>query len=334
MRRKDKSCFLHIGAPKTGSTALQKFLASNRDALTRLGWEYPDVNLRGFGHHDLAFLISGGYPEWALPQERTLDELSFDLISSVAERNNVIISSENFYLFPNPEGIAEILRKANFPYEDVKVVLYVRRQDNALVSWYNQVIKAQGYSGSFAECISCYRDLWDYATRLEAWSDVFGRNNVIVRPYQFKDLVENDIRRDFLRLAGLSPDIFDWSGGLTNTRINRDLLEFQRLVNQLPLTPLEKRRFHRELIELTSATEMMDLFDDSPLLTATQRQEILSSYADSNTRVAKSYLGREQLFDVSVSAEPVQPEKRMGLSIEKLIYIFSWILVRHFEKRD
>lgn len=332
MKSKNKSCLLHIGAPKTGSTALQKFLTTNRDVLMRLSWEYPDVSLRGFGHHDLAFLVGEGYPEWALPQERTFDELLSDLISSVAERSRIIISSENFYLFPNPKGVAKMLRKANFSRETVKVVVYVRRQDDALVSWYNQVVKAQGYIGSITECIADNRNLWDYATCLEAWSDVFGRDNLIVRPYQIKDLVEGDIRHDFLWIAGLPPEVFNWSEEPINTRINRDLLEFQRLVNQLPLSPPEKRRFHKELIALTSATVMMGLFDDSPLLTSTQRQEILSSYANSNANVAKSYLGREQLFDESVSAELLQQEKGKGLSIEKLIYIFSWILARRFEK--
>lgn len=332
MKGNDKICILHIGAPKTGSTALQKFLACNRNALTRLDWEYPDVSLRGFGHHDLAFLVGEGYPEWALPQERTYDELLRDLTSSVAERPRIIMSSENFYLFPNPQGVSRMLGQAKFPHETVKVVVYVRRQDDALVSWYNQVVKAQGYTGTIDDCIAENRELWDYASRLEAWSEVFGRDNLIVRPYQTKDLVEGDIRRDFLRLAGLSPEGFDWSEESINTRISRDVLEFQRLVNQLPLSPIEKRRFHKELIALTSATAMTGLFDDSPLLTTTQRREIVSAYADSNARVAKSYLGRERLFDESVSAEPVRPGKRKGLSVEKLIYILSWILARRSEK--
>jgi hypothetical protein len=330
VKRFNKSCLLHIGAPKTGSTALQKFLACNRDALTRLGWEYPDVSLRGFGHHDLAFLVGGGYPEWALPQERTYDELLRDLTSSVAERPRIIMSSENFYLFPNPQGVARMLGQAKFPHETVKVVVYVRRQDDALVSWYNQVVKAQGYTGTIDDCIAENRELWDYAPRLEAWSEVFGRDNLIVRPYQTKDLVEGDILRDFLQLTGLSPEAFDYPEETVNTRINGDVLEFQRLVNRLPLAAPEKRRFHKELMALTSATESMGLFEDSPLLTVTQRREILSTYADPNSRVARTYLGRERLFDETMPADPMQVEIGKGLTPEKITYILGWILARLF----
>ena len=110
-----KTCYLHIGAPKTGSTALQSFLFENRQRLADHGWVYPEVSLRGFGHHDLAFLISGGYPEWAIPQERSLDELTDDLIRLAAENPKLVMSSENFYLFPNPEKVADIFMQGRIP---------------------------------------------------------------------------------------------------------------------------------------------------------------------------------------------------------------------------
>ena len=68
-------CFLHIGAPKTGTTLLQRVLFENKERLRNYGIDYPDISLRGYGHHDLAFLIAGGYPDWATPQPRTLAEL-------------------------------------------------------------------------------------------------------------------------------------------------------------------------------------------------------------------------------------------------------------------
>ena len=77
---------------------------------------------------------------------------------------------------------------------------------------------------------------------------------------------------------------------------------------------------------------MMGLFDDSPLLTSSQRRKIVLTYADSNARVAKYYLDRHELFDESVSAEPERPKKRKGLSVEKLIYILGWILAQRSEK--
>ncbi|HVX35469.1 MAG TPA: hypothetical protein VHC71_04540, partial [Hyphomicrobium sp.] len=58
----ESSCYIHIGAPKTGSTFLQRVFYDNRGELRTRGLLYPEANIRGFGHHDIAFLIAGGYP--------------------------------------------------------------------------------------------------------------------------------------------------------------------------------------------------------------------------------------------------------------------------------
>jgi hypothetical protein len=327
-KREEKRCLLHIGAPKTGSTALQKFLAGSREALANLGWVYPDVSLRGFGHHDIAFLLGGGYPEWALPQERPLEDLVVELEEAVAGKSKVIISSENFYLLPSPRGTARMLRQAGFGPGEVKVVVYLRRQDEAHMSWYNQVVKAQGYAGTAAACVAETHDLWDYGTRLDAWAEVFGEDCMVVRPYQEGDLREGDVCRDFLHLAGLPEKAFEFPDGAVNTRINRDVLEFQRLVNRLPLEPPERRRFHRELIALTAATAETELFDDSPLLTTEERRKILDGYSGSNGRVARTYLSRERLFPEIGDRMDSGSDGGEGLTTEKLTYILGWILAR------
>lgn len=327
----EKKCLLHIGAPKTGSTSLGKFLAHNRNVLKQHDWKYPDVSLRGYGHHDLAFLINGAYPEWATPQDRPLDDLLKEFLDETEDCSRIILSSENFYLYSQPEKTANILAQAGFSAGTVKVIVYIRRQDEVHMSWYNQAVKAQGYSGSINDCIAETMDLWNYEARLKPWAATFGRGNVLVRPYESTTLVQGDICADFLNLADLSTEDFDWPEDVTNTRINRDILEFQRLINRLPLSVQEKRRFHKELIELTAATASTDLFDDSSLLTADQRRKILSSYAASNANVARAYLGRERLFNETISADPPGKNTLQGLTLEKLVYIMGWVLARKQE---
>lgn len=328
-----KRCLLHIGAPKTGSTALQKFLAANRDTLRRHGLEYPDASLRGHGHHDIAFVVGGGYPEWATPPSppRTLADLTRELAKKTADSPSIVLSSEDFYLLPNPAGVAAMLGKAGFPVGSVTVVVYVRRQDEAHLSWYNQAVKAQGYSGTLAECVAKTHSLWDYAAQLERWAAVFGADRLAVRLYQPLNGPATDIRRDFLALAGIPADAFSFPDANENSRINAEILEFQRLINRLPLTPQQKRGAHKELIELTAASEGSPLFEDAALMGKQERAAILKRYAASNRAVALKYFRRDRLFDESMPKGLPRKGARPELDNEKLVYIMGWLLARRHD---
>lgn len=325
----NKRCYLHIGAPKTGSTALQNFLYENRKQLADQGWKYPDVSLRGFGHHDLAFLVAGGYPEWAIPQERSLIELTDKLHTAVVGCSQIILSSENFYLFPNPKKIAEILHHAGFPPETVKIVVYVRRQDEAHTSWYNQVIKAQGYGGTISQCIQENLDNWNYQLQLEKWAQIFGSSNIIVRPYEKEKLADGDVRKDFLKILEIPQSNLIMPDKMVNTKLNRDILDFQRIINQLPLSSKEKRSFHKELIELTLCSEKTNIFDDKPLLSSEQRKEIILQYSESNRSVAQAYTDMEELFNDKLPHFNLQNNSSTNLTLEKLVLIFGWIMIKN-----
>lgn len=111
---------LHIGAPKTGSTAIQRALFENQDKLLVHDFLYPNVSLRGYGHHDLAFLLGGGYPDWASSQARTLEDLRGDLLAAIRRHptGTVIISSENFYLYPKPKELRDLLLSVGMAPDD------------------------------------------------------------------------------------------------------------------------------------------------------------------------------------------------------------------------
>jgi hypothetical protein len=325
------SCFVHIGAPKTGTTLLQRFLFDNRAALLEQGLLYPEVSLRGYGHHDLAFLVAGGYPEWATPQSRTLAELITELAAAVCRHDDdILLSSEDFYLFAEPRALANLLAQADISRNRRTVIIvYVRRQDLAHESWHNQTVKAQGATHDLGECMRHWWSLWDYREQLARWAAVFGRDGVVVRSFEAGQFSGGSLVTDFLEILGVMPQGLTLPTGKLNTALNRDLLEYQRLVNRLPLAVAAKRRFHKELIELTAQTAGSGLFDDRPLLEARQRREILAAYKAGNDEVAKTYLHRDELFLESLDERDF-PEPT-GLTTEKLAYIVGWLMARDRE---
>jgi hypothetical protein len=322
-----RSGVLHIGAPKTGSTALQRFLASNREELRSQGYLYPAAALRADGHHDLAFLSGGGYPEWAVAQGESLDSLVDGLREEIARHDGpVILSSENFYLLCEPDDVAQLMRRLGFvPEGSVQVLIYIRRQDEAHLSWYNQAVKAQGFAGTIADSIAGAWDLWDYANRLDRWERAFGARQINVRVYQESTLHGGEIRRDICHALSLRPERLAFPQHRANTKLNRSVLEFQRQLNTERGGTPHKRRFHRELMALCARTAGTGLFDESEVLDVPQRLALLEQYASGNARVAQRYFGRDWLFDDAMPPPHPRDGRPSTLTAVEVAGIAGWL---------
>lgn len=321
-------CVVHIGAPKTGSTALQKYMAEQSGILRMKGLLYCESSLRGFGHHDVAFLLGGGYPEWATPQPKSLEELAAQIEDEVVGYDgSILLSSENFYLYPNPKGLQEFLVRTGISRgRIVKILTYVRPQDEAHESWYNQTIKAQGYTHLPEQCVERFYGLWDYAAQLAPWAETFGRQALVVRPYQACLPVYEAIVADVLGLFALdSSDLPQPENVRVNSRINRDIIEFQRMMNGLTGSFEQKRVFHKALMELTRRTVGSGLFDESYCITAAQRKALIEQYAASNAEVARTYLGREKLFEARDTSDVTEERDYQGLNVERFAAIIDWL---------
>jgi hypothetical protein len=322
-----QTCFVHIGVPKTGTTLLQRFFFENREALLRHGVLYPDVSLRGFGHHDFAFLIAGGYPDWATPQPRTLPELAAQLRNDVVriDPKTVLLSSEDFYLFPAPGTLLKLLKEVEVASRfRIALIVYLRRQDLAHESWYNQTVKAQGATHRFDQSVRDTYALWDYEANLKLWADVFGTENIMVRPFEQAQFAGGSLIDDFLAVLQLSGVGFKVPPGRINTSLNKDLLEFQRLFNALPMATQDKRRFHRQLMELSMAAQGNGRFNETPFLDYDGRKALLETYEAGNRVVARTYLQRDRLFRDPVEDGPAPVDTH--LTPEKLVSIFGALI--------
>lgn len=321
--------YIHIGAPKTGSTFLQKLLTNNYEALRDLGLLYPRSINRGYGHHDLAFLAAGGYPEWATGQDKSLSELMLALAEEVSGYDgSILLSSENFFIYPEPDRLMEQLESYDvLRGREVKIVVYVRRQEDALESWYNQIVKAQGYTRSPHDCIDEYFDLWDYSAQLGKWEAVFGRGNIIVRPYESKAFLNASLQADFLNILELDSGSIPATDDRTNARVNRDIVEFQRLINELPLETAKKRMFHKELIRLTELAANSDVFADCPVYDSEMRAHIRGRYHAGNMKLVERYPALESMLSGSDKQDIGKEGAYRGLSNEAIIKIVGWLLI-------
>ena len=131
-----KKLYIHIGRPKVGSTAIQSFLKTNRKTLLENGILYPAAGERQNASHQLASVLlrEAERKQDLNPAESLYRDLIAEIESSAA--STCVISSENFY-FVQPKRVAEALEGKY----DVKIICYVRRQDEVLVSSYIQELR-------------------------------------------------------------------------------------------------------------------------------------------------------------------------------------------------
>ena len=127
--------FLHIGVWKTGSTAIQTFLAKNADELLRKGVMIPDYarDMKRYNHlfERLVVRDEPGVQDVA-------DQLAKDIAAHRPE--TLILSSEHFWHAP-PDVIrrtAALLRPLS---DDIAVIAYIRPQDDMWASLYAQQAK-------------------------------------------------------------------------------------------------------------------------------------------------------------------------------------------------
>lgn len=190
--------YLHIGLPKTGTTVLQYFLYNNADILSQHGIAYPDFGLRyknesahlSFrknGRFLIAPNTSNGKRDFSRPADEYAPTL--DKIAELGKTYDRILISD--------EGIWKISKKReNFWSDlksdltdrglDLKLIVYLRRQDSFVQSMYAQRVKETKKPFTFEEYLASEASDWplDFKERLDYISGIVGKEAMIVRIYE------------------------------------------------------------------------------------------------------------------------------------------------------
>ncbi len=301
------TAYIHIGTHKTGSTSIQYFLFENRNKLREQGFLYPlsgipKKNLFGQHHLAAAFLEHlqlKTYNPNAGGWEEVISEAN-----SVPDKN-IIISSENFCL---PRFDLEQIYKIKdyLSQYTVKIVVYLRRQDNYLISQYRQYIGANKYSASFKQFISGQKWLIDYYQILKPWQQVFGTENIIVRVFE-SDQFNNDLLDDFLdaidypqnRSELIKTSMQSVSPSIKETNLKQ---YFNQISHKwFSLTPKQYRnkyltKLNNKLKKRLSIGKVINKIPDSilsnQLISEEERIELIKEFEESNQKVAREYLAR------------------------------------------
>ncbi|WP_137222058.1 hypothetical protein [Shewanella sp. MEBiC00475] len=208
---------IHIGPPKTGTSAIQFCLKNDRKRLAEAGIFYPEhtTDINGISSGNLNSIFD------TVGDDRVLNEAKITQLLELCNRSNfhtLLLSSEFF--FERLADIVELLPSARF-------IAYVRNPLDSFESLYNQSVKRHHHTKPIKNSAKLPRF---YLAKLDKFIDQFSAKRFILRSYSSKAFVGGNIIADFYSILGVTPP--DNIINQINPSYSFEALEFKRWLNQ------------------------------------------------------------------------------------------------------
>jgi len=288
-----KSLVLHIGANKTGSSAIQEFLRLNADALARADVHVASADLspegKVTGQHIWLIEEALNNPGQGAPD---IGEKIDRIMATLDDSAQLLISAENL---SNGKGAEALFAEAAARY-NARVVLYIRRQDELLLSSWQQW-ESKVDADFWAWLIDCLGQRGDWRAVLQAWERIVPRDNITVRIFGRETLPGGDVIADFVQTLGLGDLMQEFS--LPKEAVNPSFAE--AVVDFAKGNPLLFRDKHDNAFYDTVSQLTGQRYRRNPresVITHAQRLAIFQRYAESNEWVRQAYFpnGTAPLF--------------------------------------
>jgi hypothetical protein len=257
----------------------------NRRALARVGLLYPASGLEGMAHHPLAWATGTG----SHPVDEALLKDAFESMAREADDSNcdrIFVSSEEFESSHNLHVLQPLLEQF-----DVKVVMYLRKQDHLLESTYNQHVRQydKRFGGSIYQLALKYNfhNHFNYRLLTERLETGFGRENILIRPYGTAH-VKRDVRDDVLSLVGVDAAGFPTAGRKThrdNISLATTAVPYMARINRLGLS------YRQHQNALSQQAGQVPAVDGARLLSHWESSEFYKKFERGNRYIADRYLG-------------------------------------------
>ncbi|MCD7715802.1 MAG: hypothetical protein LUI39_05035 [Lachnospiraceae bacterium] len=325
-----KTLYLHIGTPKTATSSLQKFCLMNQHRFQKYNYafplvrpKYPNVPIQRNAH----FLVDSSprygedgtlekpgddAPEKQAPRQKRLTDGLDTIHDAFHHYDNVILTDESLWISfcYNQKNPLDILcEDAKTEDYRIRVIVYLRRQDQYLTSRWNQFVKHSCDCRTFQEYLDDVLLRWpliaDYAEALDRIAQKTGKDNVIVRRFEASSWAGGSVYTDFLNALGLDHCAdFQYPAEEKNAGLTLNYAEIQRQLNCSNEIPRLQKEFLSRC--LRKASDICPKHTEYSFFSAAETKKFLAGYEEGNSRVAREYLGETgPLF-----SEPIAETKK------------------------
>lgn len=245
--------YIHIGTPKTGTSSIQNFLFENQQALKKYGVSFPQMDFGSMkGKYKFRrngnFLVYkselSGEEREKKEEEQWVYRQGFDVLKKEAETaNKIVISDEAVWYRQNSRDAfwQKVREEVEAAGCELKVVVYLRRQDLFAQALWNQsvknVVRDSRKFQKYLKSKALASNNLDYYKTLSDIAGCIGKENLIVRVFE-KDIFlrsKEGIYRDFLEAIGEDMHKeYILPQENQNERLDGNFIEIKRLMNQVP----------------------------------------------------------------------------------------------------
>jgi hypothetical protein len=300
---------IHIGTPKTGTTAIQSAIASHESWLDDQNICFVKAGRHRAAHNDLANAIRRGGPDHKF-REALEAEIEAETAKNVDRE--LLFSSEIFVLI-DPLTFKEAM--GALAGHQLKIVVYLRRQDQYAEAFYKQRVKNGRNVVPFGVFLQSRvgRRITNYVRLLDQWKAAYPDATFVPRVYDRKRLMGQDIVADFARVLGVDPAGIAMAESERNISPSKDFIDII-----LALAPHFEGPEIRRIFRAIKARDLPGFAGSADLFTASDRIAYFETFSEQNEKLRKAYFpGGEAVFDPPAPAPARADAEQAGLTPEQ-----------------
>lgn len=314
-----KTLYLHIGTSKTGTTTIQTYCGINREQLKSKGvlfpimpYHYDRITKNRNGHFLYAMIYENGVRNKEKEKQVLKQELDY-IVDCFKDYDNVLLSEESIWwaTATRRKGLWKYLQEHSQQNNyQVKIIVYLRRQDQFMMSRYNQIIKTDTGGGTqrfyeyFKDMNGKYKCVMNYRQRLDYMAKFFPKENIVVKRFDRSYFYNGDLNADFLHILGIEiDDTFAELPKDENLGISVQSGELKRVLNRLGTMTFAE---NQKLLQMLNECEVLLPKREVSIMTTEHIEKFMKKFIDDNESIAVDYIGDgKPMFNYDYKQKPV-----------------------------
>lgn len=316
-----RTLYLRIGSDKAGTVTLARLVERNKDVFLRHNVLAPSRNcLTLFDHfvNEQSLKTIDVFGSEATPpaDKRAHEFADFMKHYPDLKEMDIFLTTETFWgrlskkdIPVRKDDISTLCEciKDFFCNHAIKIILHLRRVDLYIESLYKQRIKSNQFVNMerLKKSISPQKCM----ALLGILEDVFGKENLIVRPFERSQMLNNDLVADTLGIMGLHDQRGEFATMVANEGLHRDLCETLLILNREHGKLLD----NKALLELSNILTNDYKFPDYKfILSRAERIALCSAFEEFYCYLARTYNNGNAFF-----AEEFRDDSHLGYSLSQ-----------------